>query len=172
MPARVYTAAVDKVGAALSIPWTRVVVYMALLGAIGVGPLIHWQYQQANERAKDFVELEATVVTSRLEDGHRGKTYPFLRVTYEYEGRREWASETQAEDIAGAEALSDAELLARYPVGATLPVWVDPHNLKDAVFTLERESSPVPGPTILLLGVLGWVIWRDRQRIRAARAQG
>lgn len=163
-----YTLEVDTLRAALSIPWTRALVYTVLLAAIGLGPLIHWKYQQDNERAQSFVEVEATVVTSKLERGSK-KSWPFIRVTYEYEGRREWASETQAEGIEGAAGLSDAELLERYPVGTTLPVWVNPEDLKDAVFTRSRESSPLPGSSLVLLAVLGFVIWIDRRRIRGAR---
>jgi hypothetical protein len=153
-------------GAMLSKTWTRVVLYVALVGGIaaGVGTVL-WTRSEV-ERAQSFAEVEGVVTRSEIQRQSKGRPLPVIQARYEYEGHRGRATLIAARGVEGEGKLQPEELVARYPVGTPIAVFVNPDDPSEGVLSRSYDGTSTLGGSLLLTVLLGYVIVLDVRRRR------
>lgn len=152
--------------AALAVPWCRLLLYYLLAGSLALTLATVARDLGIRQRAAAFTEVPGRVVVSRVQAVARGDALPVLVAEYAAGGRAYRAALVPAQGVEAATELDAAALVARFPVGATVPVFYDPAAPADAVFNRAPPVGGMAGGAAVLLAALLWVVRRDRRRLR------
>lgn len=144
--------------------WVRALLYVMIVGGAFVSFLVAGRALWLDKTIAKFSETAGTVSTSEVRSSSDALAFV---VDYEVDGEDYKANSWMG--IEGAGELTDAEIVAAYPVGSTVPVYYDPAHPERATLSRDVDVATPVVMALLLVIVTGWVMLKLRQAAMAKK---